>query len=846
MKTGKSHEKFIDIEVASSALMSRSLGAMSNLLSRLSRKWTRILLTNARIWIALAIVLTGVSGFYTVRLFANLRTDVEELLPQNARSVLDLEVVKDRLQATDSIALILEHPDPKLLAQFASELETKLRAQSKEIISRVESSIREELEFYQRRQLLFMEVSDLRAVEKFINDKIYYERQLINPLTFLENRDLHEPVFSFSKLEKKYASKTEQFSRYPDGIYMNKEGTRRVILVYPPSQGGFGITGALTLRKHIDQNLASMPKASNGDPVTVLFTGGIQNLIEEHEALVEDLILSTILVVGFVLISLFAYYRSFAGTMALMGSLLLGTLLTFSCSFFLVGYLNANSAFMASIVLGNGINFGIIQLARYIEERRAGRNHLRSLLTSIRKTWRATATAAMAAGLSYGSLMFTQFRGFSQFGIIGFTGMVFCWVATLIWLPVFLHASYQTHWLDGPFQASRFDLGPFFSRFVGRFAGAIVVASIVATGWLGFFAVQAGEPLLETDLGKLRSSKSFVSGSAAHEVKLDEILGKTLFPVVALANHRSDAEQMAQNLRKRIQSEPGDPLITHVLTIADFLPSQVSEKIPIFHNLERTLSAPEVRQSLSPSDRVRVKNYFTPEIYEPISSESLPPLIRSTFTEKSGAVGNLVVIEPVLGATLRYGPNLRKFTRIVREETTINGVPAPIGGQYAVSSDMIEAILSDGPKATLISCCSVILLLVFLFRRPKTVVLATGTLLLGVIWLVGLMVIYDLRINFLNFIALPITFGIGVDYGVNIFQRIQQDGDVRVALRGTAGAVGLASLTTIIGYSSLLIASNQAFVSFGTLAVLGELTCLLAALFTVPALLLTFRGNAGK
>ena len=43
----------------------------------------------------------------------------------------------------------------------------------------------------------------------------------------------------------------------------------------------------------------------------------------------------------------------------------------------------------------------------------------------------------------------------------------------------------------------------------------------------------------------------------------------------------------------------------------------------------------------------------------------------------------------------------------------------------------------------------------------------------------------------------------------------------------------LASLTTIIGYGSLLIAGNQAFVSFGKLAVLGEITCVTAAILSL-------------
>ena len=37
--------------------------------------------------------------------------------------------------------------------------------------------------------------------------------------------------------------------------------------------------------------------------------------------------------------------------------------------------------------------------------------------------------------------------------------------------------------------------------------------------------------------------------------------------------------------------------------------------------------------------------------------------------------------------------------------------------------------------------------------------------------MIGLLVVLKVKLNFLNFIALPITFGIGVDYSVNVVQR---------------------------------------------------------------------------
>jgi predicted RND superfamily exporter protein len=55
------------------------------------------------------------------------------------------------------------------------------------------------------------------------------------------------------------------------------------------------------------------------------------------------------------------------------------------------------------------------------------------------------------------------------------------------------------------------------------------------------------------------------------------------------------------------------------------------------------------------------------------------------------------------------------------------------------------------------------------------------------------------------------------------------------AVRTTGGAVTLCSMTTIIGYSSLLLAENRALFLFGLLAVLGEVACLTTAVIVMPA-----------
>lgn len=94
--------------------------------------------------------------------------------------------------------------------------------------------------------------------------------------------------------------------------------------------------------------------------------------------------------------------------------------------------------------------------------------------------------------------------------------------------------------------------------------------------------------------------------------------------------------------------------------------------------------------------------------------------------------------------------------------------------------------------------------------------------------------------NFLDFIALPITLGLGVDYAINVAERQAETGDVSHTLRTAGAAVFVCSLTTIIGYGSLLVSDNLAIRGFGLASLLGEIACLLSALIVVPAIVIQF------
>lgn len=787
-------------------------------------------------------ILLGIIGaHYSVELYKNLRTDIEELLPTTARSVLDLGEVTQRLESIDNLAVVILSEKPEASRRFVDAVVAELAKAPRDRIASVEHKIDRELKFFNDRRPLYMDLGDLQKVRDYIREKIDYERQLFNPLNIFSGRELPEPRLDIGGLERKYSQKISAYSRFPGGYYATPDGRTRVILVNLPGKVS-GVDAAAGLRRLVDEAIARVDPARFDSAMQILFTGGVQNMLEEHHALIEDLELSTVIVMVLVTGVLLLFYRAVRATLLLVFALLIGTLWTFGASYFAVGYLNANSAFLGGIVLGNGINFGIIFLARYLEERRKGHDHPTALGSSINGTLTGTWTAALAAGLAYGSLMLTGFRGFKQFGVIGLIGMVLCWLATFTVLPAFL--TIAERWR--PLTRADLDrskprrewLSTLLGNLVANHAGKIWAGSLLLTLISAAMLLRYSPSILETDLSKLRDRRSMESGSAHHSRHLDEVFQRYLSPIVIMPREREDAVEIAQRLKEIQKLEGKQTLISSVQTIDEFLPRDQREKIRVLQEIEKLLP-PKLMKQLSPEDRGRVMAFFNPESFRLVQQDDLPKLILEKFTERDGSIGKLVLVEPPLSNGTWEGNRLRTFIAQLRRVADAVSPGSPVAGQLPVTADILSAISHDGPRATVFALLAVMLLVLALFRRIGTVLLTLLSLLLGMGWMAGAIFGFWIKINFLNFIALPITFGIGVDYGVNIFQRYMQEGSDNIVsvIRNTGAAVMLASLTTIIGYGSLLIAGNQAFVSFGKLAVLGEITCVVAAVLSLPAYL---------
>jgi hypothetical protein len=373
---------------------------------------------------------------------------------------------------------------------------------------------------------------------------------------------------------------------------------------------------------------------------------------------------------------------------------------------------------------------------------------------------------------------------------------------------------------------------------------AIVFTLTAALQVRGFSGAQ-----LEYDFSRMRRADTWQNGEGYWGKKMDTLLGRYLTPVVMLTNSPKETKAVAHALREAMKSPPLDGMVAQVRTLDDVMPPDQSERRIDIERVRKKLT-PNVRAGLTEEQRKRVDAFFGQNAISTIEPGTIPETLLKGMKDRNGRADLAVLVFPKLTADLWDGPRNAAFVDALRSIARVTegagGTAARVAGGPPINADIIASMSHDGPLASLLAFVGVVLTVLLLLRGRMATPFVLSALLIGVLWMLALCMAMRIKINFVNFVAFPITFGIGVDYAVNVMARYMGDGgrDVGGAIRGTGGAVSLCSVTTIIGYSSLLVAKNLGLFYFGFLAVLGEITCLTVAVVVLPAALLWWRGRA--
>ncbi|HLG20761.1 MAG TPA: MMPL family transporter [Bdellovibrionota bacterium] len=777
------------------------------------------------------------TGLLCTRL--SLQSDFKRLLPQNKPSVVELDRFVEHVGGIGNLIVAIESEDYRATERFIDDLVVRLKTLPKEYVRNVEYNTKDVRNFYTNNKYLYLDLEDLRGIHDRLARKIRYEKLAHNPFYIALEEDKAE--FDLSDIEEKYKGKTSKYDNYTDGYFFGERNRLAAVLIRPYG-ASTGTDFAKILVAKVRTIVEDLNPRSYHPSLKVSFTGKYQQTLDEYSQLIRDVLETLALCLGLVALALYLYFLRFRVIWLLASALIVGATWTFALTQLQIGYLNTQTAFLGSIIVGNGVNTGIILLARYLEERRQSDNIEHALAVAIRTTWSGTLTAAMTTSAAFAALGLSEIKGFSQFGFIGGIGMTLCWIATYVVVPPLLVLSERALPLvrEGRMVSKQWEtilypvsaLVSYSPKIVASFGILLLAAS-------AYFMRRFLPDSLEYDFSKLRNRPTVSQGQKSIKSRVNDIFGETLSPAVILLDNEKHAPDACMTIMGREATYPeSEKYIESCRTIYSFLPDRQTEKLRTLEKI-RGLLADHSLKFLKDEYRKELEEFRKAVNLRKLEVADVPASIRQNFEELNGRLGRIVYVYSREEVNLNNGKLLMAFSDRLSDVRLSDGSVVHMSGEGRIFADLLRAIVHDGPIATFFSFLAVVLIVVLNFRRSRPIIYVIGGLVVGMIYMLGLQSLLEIKLNFFNFIALPVTFGIGVDYGVNLLQRYRFEGrgSIRRVLGAVGGAILLCSITTTVGYATLLTAKNQALASFGWLAMLGELACLFAAIVIMPAIL---------
>ncbi|MBM4346676.1 MAG: hypothetical protein FJ107_00940 [Deltaproteobacteria bacterium] len=628
-------------------------------------------------------------------------------------------------------------------------------------------------------------------------------------------------------------------------LFLSKDG-KTLLMITEPVKPATDLSFSSSLMEALNRFASSTGRKD----VTISFTGAHPIATAEAKTLRFDmqssLFTSLILVL---LLFLFVYRRWI--TLLFVGLPLFGGIqLTMGIASLTLGSLNILTSAFAAILVGLGIDFAVHLYDRYQQERTLGADIASAIETTLTQTGKGIWTGAFTTIFAFGVLYFSRVRGIVELAFLVSIGLLCSLICIYFVLPSFLI------WIDQRKKAYSYPTTqslqfPNLSSFLGK------------KSWLVFFALIGISLLFLVFAFGIEVERDF-RNLKPKEIKSLEILdrmakafGGRKLEALAIHEERDLSSLLTKEERaiKTYERFQKDGKIDSFVSLCQFIPSPDEQKRRA-EVIRQLIDLKKVRGNLI---KVLKENGFEMSGFRGLlqSLEEMsvgnvkihsPEILVATIKESPLRKG----IEPFLtqkGETYRVISHLYYQKGNLALDQLEKEIPGfSVTGPEWVESEILKVVKEDLFLLAPISFVIILLLVFSHFRRWSITLFTLTPLVMGLIWMLGAMTLLHIRINFVNAVILPMIIGMGIDNSVHLMHRYLEEGrkDPIHALRTTGRAMTMCTLTTILGFGSLVTARYQALTTMGWVTILGMGFCLITALTFLPSILILWKGRHGK
>ncbi len=783
----------------------------------------------------LVLIAAFASAYYCFFIAKELKLDanVISLMPEGVRSVENLRRVIKKTGGYSNAMILVESPDQEASLRFLSDLRVEIL--KSDWVGSAEYS--EDTAIFERNKLLFVETNDLQEIDRRLAARLDYEKKHLKfkvqdtPVEIdIRGTRKRPPSLNFDDIEEKYQGKKDRTEKR--NLFQNDAGDL-IILVVMPKGGTTNVSYSKRIISELQDKIALVDPGKYHPEMRVQLGGRVTNLVAKFDAIMSDIKGSAVWSLSAIFLVVVLFYRRLSALFYIGVPLVVGFLWTFAITQVVLGGLNLITIFLVLILFGLGIDFGIHNLSRFNEVRQHGGTLEQALSTVYRRTGQASLLAAVTTMAGFFSLMITDFRAFYEFGFIAGTGVAFTLLAMYLVFPALMVLAERIKLYRAPPERAEkvVEGGVFpFTNPILVIGAMLCVFSLVALNQLAF----------ENDFGKLKTQVP----------SLDEVKRKIrdVFPLrsdkaVVFVENLEDVKALVDAVEsiKDLGEEAGDPTIEKVKSIYNLVPEseEQKERIEIIDRIHTQLDeATTLLEDFKEDDerRAEMQKLMTYLGVSEMKPGDLPLPLQRIYTGVPDSGGYLVYIYNRKGTSKLE--EAQAFVDDIRE-ITINDKTYYPATEAMIFVDMLNLMKKDATLAVTAVLATVALILLIALRSVTQTIVVLIPVLVGTLWMLGVMAAFDVRLNVFNMVVLPTVLGIGLDNGIHIYHRYRERGagGLRHVIKTTGAAAFLTTLTTMLGFAGTLTASNLGLQSLGLVACIGLGACMLSSLTVFPAIL---------
>jgi len=522
--------------------------------------------------------------------------------------------------------------------------------------------------------------------------------------------------------------------------------------------------------------------------------------------------------------------------------------------------LNVLTCIFSCVLIGLGIDFAIHIINRYFAQDQTNLSVPQRLQITFKESGMGILIGGITTTVAFLGIGISDFRGFSELGILTGIGILICLLGMFFLLPALLVNFTNGKNAPKAVTIAGFGLKSLFDIIQKYPMGVLIGVAVIVL------------PLAISGVGihfddNLKNFRPVDSNVLRLQDKITEWLGGSTATILLITEGDTEDQVMetSASIYSALDELQRSGQIAGIRSISRYFPAPSQQRVNLEFIRQHAASF-DIKRIKKTFDQALAKNGFEildlydahfeslsraiseKKLFLPASlqDKELERVLKIFVMPKGNSYKTITYISPNTDLWLRADTARFKEMLIGKlEQSNITRRHYVLTGPNLLTGELKGLIIENLKSALWLAGISILAVLLIYYRSFKLVLFSLTPLLVGLASLAGIMAIFGLDFNFINLIVIPMIVGIGIDDGVHFTNTYRQSdhGDIAGGMFHTGRAVVLTSLTTIVGFGSISLSHYPGLKSMGYVAIIGISACMIASIIVLPAIFSVIRGR---